>query len=371
VSGKRRARTVVLAVLLLAVATACGTGATPGTGGAAAREVSGVAGTPAGAIVELGSGLLMPLMKIWAATYHQKTPGVTVSVNGGGSGLGIASATDGRADIGASDAYLSSGDLVKAPSLLNIPLAVSAQLVIYNVPGLSQGSHVRLNGRVLAAMYEGTITRWNDQAIADLNPRLNLPDIQVVPVHRSDSSGDTFLFTSYLSTQDPAWNDDHGYGTTLAWPPVAAAVAASGSSAMLADCARIPGCVGYNGISYLTQTRADRLGYAALANSVGQYTLPTPAAIRAAVAPFVALTPPNETISLIDGPAVAGYPILNYEYAIVSTRQPDRAKASAVKAFLDWVITSGNSPTYVSQVNFQPLPPAVAILASQQIARIG
>lgn len=368
---KRRARTVVLAVLLLAVATACGTSATPGANGVDTRSASGAVGTPAGTIVELGSGLLMPMMKIWAAAYRQKVPGVTVSVNGGGSGLGIASAMDGKADIGASDAYLSSGDLVKAPSLLNIPLAVSAQLVIYNLPGLSQGSHVMLNGQVLAGMYDGTITRWNAPAIANLNPSLHLPDIKVVPVHRSDSSGDTFLFTSYLSTQDPVWNNDHGYGTTVAWPPVSAAIAASGSSTMLADCARIPGCVAYNGISYLTQTLADGLGYAALANSAGRYTLPTPTAIQAAVAPFVALTPPNETISLIDGPAAAGYPILNYEYAIVSTRQPDPAKASAVKAFLDWVITTGNSPTYVSQVNFRPLPPAVAILASQQISRIG
>jgi phosphate transport system substrate-binding protein len=369
--GKRRARTVVQAVLLLAVATACGTSAMPGAEGAGARSASVAAGTPAGPIVELGSGLLLPLMKIWAATYHQQVPGVTVSVNGGGSGLGIASAMDGKADIGASDAYLSSGDLVKAPSLLNVPLAVSAQLVIYNLPGLSQGSHVRLNGRVLVGMYDGTITRWNDPAIANLNPGLNLPDITVVPVHRSDSSGDTFLFTSYLSTQDPGWNNDHGYGTTVAWPPVSVAVAASGSSATLADCARIPGCIAYNGISYLTQTLADRLGYAALANSVGRYTLPTATAIQAAVAPFVALTPPNETISLIDGPAATGYPILNYEYAIVSARQPDPAKASAVRAFLNWVITTGNSPAYVRQVNFQPLPSAVAFLASQQIARIG
>jgi phosphate transport system substrate-binding protein len=361
----------MLAFFLLAAATACGTSAAPGAVSAGTRSTSEAAGNPVGPIVELGSELLMPLMKIWAATYRQQVAGVTVRVNGGGSGLGIASAMDGKADIGASDAYLSGGDLVKAPSLLNIPLAVSAQLVIYNLPGLRQGSHVKLNGQVLAGMYDGAITRWNDPAIANLNPSLSLPDTKVVPVHRSDSSGDTFLFTSYLSTQDLVWNNDHGYGTTVAWPPVSAAIAASGSNTTLADCARIRGCISYNGISYLTQTLADRLGYAALANAMGRYTLPTSAAIRAAAAPYVALTPPNETISLIDGPAAAGYPILNYEYAIVSTRQPDPAKASAVKAFLNWVITTGNSPTYVSQLNFEPLPQAVAILAGQQIARIG
>jgi len=173
--------------LLLAGATACGSRATPGADGAGARPASGAAGTPAGTIAELGSGLLMPLMKIWAVTYHRQVPGVTVSVNGGGSGLGIASAMDGKADIGASDAYLSSGDLVKAPSLLNIPLAVSAQLVIYHLPGLSQGSHVRLNGQ------GSPHVRRDDRALErpgdrPPQPEPEPPDIAVVPVHRSDSS---------------------------------------------------------------------------------------------------------------------------------------------------------------------------------------
>ena len=146
--------------------------------------------------------------------------------------------------------------------------------MIYNLPGLSRGSHVELNGQVLAGMYDGTITRWNHPAIANLNPHLNLPNITVLPVHRSGSSGDTFLFTSYLSTQDPVWNNDHGYGTTVAWPSVSAAKAPSGSNELLAYCAKTPGCVAYNGISYLTQTLADRLGYAAPV-SYTHLTLPT------------------------------------------------------------------------------------------------
>jgi phosphate transport system substrate-binding protein len=121
-------------------------------------------------------------------------------------------------DIGASDAYLSSGDLVKNPKLLNVPLAISAQQVNYHVPGLGAGVHLRLDGTVLAQMYEGTITAWNDPAIARLNPGVHLPGTPVVPLHRSDSSGDTFLFTSYLATHDPGWNKAIGYGTTVAWP---------------------------------------------------------------------------------------------------------------------------------------------------------
>jgi phosphate transport system substrate-binding protein len=128
--------------------------------------------------------------------------------------------------------------------------------------------------------------------------------------------------------------------------------------------------VAYVGISYLSQALSVGLGEAQLANAAGHYELPTPATLTAAAASFVSLLPPNETISMINGPAPAGYPIVNYEYAIVSARQPDPVKARAIRAFLTWVITTGNSAPYLNQVRFQPLPAAVATLADQQIARI-
>ena len=198
-----------------------------------------------------------------------------------------------------------------------------------------------------------------------------------MPLHRSGSSGDTFLFTSYLSTQDPGWNSSIGYGTTAAWPPVAgtagtpAAAGESNSTAMLNACADTPGCIGYNGISYLSEALAGHLGYASLKNNADAYTLPTAAAIQAAVASFVSLTPPNETISMIDGPAPAGYPIVNYEYAVVKAVQPDAAKASALRAFLRWVITTGNGSSYLKDLGFQPLSGPLVTLGEQQIAEIG
>jgi phosphate transport system substrate-binding protein len=261
---------------------------------------------------------------------------------------------------------------VQNPTLLNIPLVVSAQTVIYNLPSLKSGTHLRLNGTVLAQMYDGTITMWNNPAIANLNPGVTLPAEKVVPFHRSDSSGDTFLFTSYLSTQDAAqWGSTIGYGTTALWPPVPGARAEKGSSNMLAGCAAAPGCVAYNGISYLSGATKDGLGEAKLANAAGQFELPTATAILASIASFVSLTPPNETISMIDGPAATGYPIVNYEYAIVSTKQPSAAKASEIRAFLRWVITTGNQPSYLSSVGFQPLPSTLVTLGESQIGKIG
>jgi phosphate transport system substrate-binding protein len=296
---------------------------------------------------------------------------VTVTTASTSSGKGITAATAGSADLGASDAYLSSGDVVKKPTLRNIPLAVSAQTVIYNLPQVSAADHVQLNGTVLAGIYDGTITMWNDPRIAAINPQLTLPAVKIVPVERSDSSGDTFLFTSYLSTQDTGWNDSVGYGTLAAWPKVAAARGVTGSLGVLQACEAASGCVAYNGISYLSQAQQAGLGEAELANSAGRYLLPDANTIQTSTASFVSLTPASETISMIDGPAAAGYPIVNYEYAVVSIAQPDAAKASALRAFLHWIITTGNGPSYLNPVGFQPLPAALVTLGEQQIGEIG
>jgi len=222
---------------------------------------------------------------------------------------------------------------------------------------------------VLAQMYQGTITTWRDPAIEALNPGVTFPNLRVVPLHRAESSGDTFLFSSYLSTSDPAWNGAIGYGTTVAWPQVAGARAEEGNAGMVSGCAATPGCVAYIGVSFQSQASAAGLGEAELRNAAGKYLLPTGQSLRAAVATFVPATPPNETISMVNGPAPAGYPIVNYEYAIVSDRQP-AAKARAIKAFLHWVITSGNAPGFLGSVDFEPLPAAIVTLADAQIASI-
>ena len=365
---RRAALRLMIGTALAAAAAACGTVAGPGHASVTAVDAQ------AGTISETGSSLLYPLMRSWATAYQQGTSGVTVSTASTSSGTGIAAASAGTTDLGASDAYLSSGDLVKNPTLLNVPLAVSAQTVIYNLPDVS--GHVRLDGTVLAEIYDGTITTWDDPRIAAINQHVPLPAMKIVPVRRLDSSGDTFLFTSYLSTGDQSaadqqWNSQIGYGTTVTWPSVPGELPETGSLSVLHACEATPGCVAYNGISYLAQAEAGGLGEAELANHAGQYTLPTGNAVTASVSSFVSLTPSNETISMIDGPALTGYPIVNYEYAVVSTRQPDAAKASALKAFLGWVITTGNDPKYVDAVGFQPLPPALVTLGEQQIEEIG
>jgi phosphate transport system substrate-binding protein len=373
--------TTAVPLVLATAACSAASGGNGGSGTSAALSSSGTGArgggmplTPAAApqtLTETGSTLLFPLMGAWATAYHRQHPGVSFTTAGTGSTAGITDASAGKVRIGASDAYLSSGDLVTNPSLLNVPLAISAQQVNYNVPGLRPGVHLRLDGAVLAQMYEGAITSWDDPAIRALNSGVAIPPTKVVPVHRSDGSGDTFLFTSYLSTHSAAWNKAIGYGTSVAWPATASALAEHGNTGMVSGCKATPGCVAYIGIAYLSGALAGGLGEAQLANNLGQYELPTPASIRAAVASFVSSTPDNETISMVDGPASGGYPIVNYEYAIVSVRQPSAAVARDLKAFLHWAITAGNAAQFLNTVRFQPLPGPVVSLCDAQIARIG
>jgi phosphate transport system substrate-binding protein len=361
---------VTLAACATAPAAIPATAANPAAAPSAGQTIPAQPAAQHETLTETGSTLLLPLLHAWAGAYQQQFPQVRISTGGTGSGTGIKDASAGTVDIGASDAYLSSGDLVKNPALLNIPLAVAAQQVDYNLPELKAGVHLRLTGAVLAQMYQGTIRTWNNPAISKLNPGITLPPARVVPLHRSDSSGDTFLFTSYLSTHDPAWNRAIGYGTTVAWPAGPGRRGQHGNSGMVAGCQATPGCVAYVGISYLSAALADGLGEAQLANALGQYELPTPASVSAAVAAFVSATPANETISMVNGPAPGGYPIVNYEYAIVRGRQPDRTQARDIQAFLHWAVTTGNSAQYLGAGRFQPLPKAVVTLSDQQIATI-
>ena len=371
---KNRLRTLMVTVPVVLAAAACGSHSTTGSSspGAPAGNSANPASTPPTsnvALSETGATELYPLMNQWVPAYHAKYPNVTISTGATGSGAGISQAAAGTVNIGASGAYLSDGDMSAHKGLMNIALAVSAEQVNYNLPGVSQ--HLKLNGKVLAAMYEGTIKTWNDPQIAALNPGVNLPATPVVPLHRSDGSGDTFVFTQYLSKQDPdGWGKSPGFGTTVQFPAVPGALGENGAGGMVTGCAQTPGCVAYIGVSYLDQANQKGLGEAQLANASGNYLLPDTQSIQAEAAGFASQTPANQVVSLINGPAADGYPMVNYEYAVVYSGQKDAATAQTMQAFLNWVVTDGSNPSFLDQEHMQPLPAAVAKLSDAQTAKI-
>ncbi|MDE3156548.1 MAG: phosphate ABC transporter substrate-binding protein PstS [Acidobacteriota bacterium] len=322
-------------------------------------------------ILETGSSLLYPLFNLWVPAFAKVDPNVRITTQSTGSGTGISQSVAGLAQIGASDAYLSNAMMKLHGDMLNIPLAISMQMVNYNLPGLNK-DHLKLNGPVLAGIYQGKITKWNDPAIAKLNPGVTLPDHAIIPVHRSDGSGDTFIFTQYLSFSDAGWNSSLSYGTTVSWPAVSGGLGAVGNPGMVTALKGNPYSVAYIGTSYQDAVEKDGMGIAQLGNRDGNFVLPTTATAKAAAAQMVPKTPKDERISLIFAPGRESYPIINYEYALVKRHQPSAETAAALRKLFTWAIsgTGGNAPHFMDAVHFVALPEAVVKLSQAQIAEI-
>jgi phosphate transport system substrate-binding protein len=365
----------VMAVTLLC--TSCGSSSPSGSGSTTTTSASRTVSlsslenwpTSSVSLQETGSSLLYPLFNIWTAQIEKLWPSVAITTGSTGSGTGISAAAAGTVNIGASDAYLSPAEVQSNPGLENIPLAISAQEIDYNVPGVT--GHLKLDGSVLAQIYKGDIANWDSSKIAALNPGVRLPSLPIVTLHRSDASGDTFLFTSFLSASDPSgWTISPD--TTIAWPNAAGAIAAQGNGGMVQACQKNPGCIAYVGVSYQKQATSDGLGYAELQNEAGNAVLPTQAAISAEAVGYANATPHSGTVSMIYGSARSGYPIVNYEYAIVPTRQPTALAAQAVKAVLAWSIdpSGGNAPSFLNQVGFIALPSTVRQISATLISNV-
>jgi phosphate transport system substrate-binding protein len=349
----------------VALLAACSSSSTPSSSSTASSSPA-KSSSGSNTISETGSTLLLPLISSWQVAYGALNPKILITTSGTGSGTGIADAAAGTVNIGGSDAYLSPADISQYPGLLNIPVSVAGININYNLPQVKKP--LNLNGTVLAQIYSGKITTWNNSAIAALNKGVSLPSTKIVPLHRADSSGSTFLTTSYMNAQDPSGWTGSNVGTTVSWPSVSGAAAETGSGGMVKGCAAIKGCIAYIGVSYASEVAKDGLGTAALANKSGQFVLSSTKTTTQALATFSGKTPASGAQSLING--TAGYPIINYEYAIVKTTQPSSAEATAVKNFLTWGITTGSSAKYLTPVNFVALPPNVLTIAKNLIAKI-
>ncbi|MHB1782186.1 MAG: phosphate ABC transporter substrate-binding protein PstS [Acidimicrobiales bacterium] len=357
--------TAATAVAAPARASAVGTAARGGlTYPAVEKQLSAIETPPSSkvSLLETGSTLLYPLISVWAAAYGKIHPNIPVTTAGTGSGTGQSDALSGTVQIGASDAYLPPTD---PKTLLNIPLDISAQDIAYNIKGVPQSTHLKLTGAVLDEIYSGKIDNWSSSVIKGLNPGVHLPNETIVPLHRSDGSGDTFLFSTYLDDQSPkgGWvAAQGGPGTQVQWPSISSALAEQGNQGMETACTSTPGCVAYIGVSFLNESIKDHLGEAQIRNGDGQFELPTHEAIATEVAAYTTI-PTNAAESLIDSTSPSaknGYPIVNFEYAIVNEKQPNAATAQAVKAFLAWGMDPrfGSTGKHLGPVYFQALSPA-------------
>jgi phosphate transport system substrate-binding protein len=346
--------TLVIGLIVLPIAIAQSTGAT---------------------ITETGSTLIYPLFKAWIDGYAKVDPGVHMTAGATGSGAGIAQAIAGQVQIGTSDAYMSDNEEMANPHILNIPIAISAQTVQVNLPEL-RGKALKLSGEVLAGIYSGSIREWDATSIAQLNPGVSLPHHTIVPVRRAEGSGDTFIFTQFLSFSTPdthnSWGNVISYGTTVNWPSVSGELTASGNQGMVQTIAKTPYAVGYVGGSFQDDAAKAGLITAMLQNQEGQFLLPTPASIAAAAAELTPRTPPDERLTLVFAPGSNSYPLINYEYAMVAEQQQNQQTAQALSNFLLWCISpqGGSADSFLKPLHFIALPTSIRARSELQITKI-
>jgi phosphate transport system substrate-binding protein len=321
-------------------------------------------------LTETGSTQLYPLFNVWVSEYSKTHPGVHITAAGTGSGAGIEQAISGTVQIGASDAYMSDALARQNPQIINVPLAISALTVNYNLPGLNT-SNLKLDGPVLVGIYTGKIRSWDDKSIAALNPDVKLPHQDIIPVRRADGSGDSFVFTQYLSFSTPSWENKVGYGTSINWPAVPGSLSADGNAGVLQELQKTPYAITYLGVSFHGEIAKAELGTAALKSYSGEFLLPTPQTIAAAAASLGPRTPADERLTLVNAPGANAYPLVNYEYAIVSTKQPSPATAEAIRKFLHWAtVPDETNEKYLDDAHFIALPAHIWVLSYDQIETI-
>jgi phosphate transport system substrate-binding protein len=331
-------------------------------------------------VAETGSTLIYPVFQGWVGAYAKIAPAVHMTASATGSEAGMNQAIAGQVQIGMSDAYMTDTQAMANPKILNIPLAISAQLVVANLPEL-HGAQLKLSGPVLADIYFGKIREWDAAPIAALNGGIHLPHRAIVPVHRADGSGDTFIFTQFLSFSTPevndvappgSWEHDIYYGTTVHWPAVQGSLTVSSNREMAQKLASTPYAVGYLGASFEDDANKAGLQIAMLQNENGNFVLPTPSTITAAAATLTPRTPADERLTLVFAPGANSYPLINYEYAMVSQNQPNAQVAAAISNFLVWCISpqGGSAASLLDPVHFIALPTSIRARSEIQISKI-
>jgi phosphate transport system substrate-binding protein len=319
----------------------------------------GPAAAPAQMLIN-GAGATFPqqLYTKWFDEYRKVDPSVSFNYQGIGSGGGQAQILNETVDFGASDGPMSDDKLAKAPrALWHIPTVAGAVAICYNLDGDPQ---IKLDGPTLAGIYLGTITKWNDPAIAAQNPDVKLPPDDIVVVHRSDGSGTSFIFTDYLSNVSPDWKGKVNKGVSVNWP---VGLGGKGSAGVAGQVKQTPGAIGYVELAYAHE---NKLPVAEMKNSSGAYIMPGVAAVTAALA--AATIPDDFRFSMVNSPGPDAYPIAGATWLLVYAEQKDHAKGEKLVQFLKWAYDDGEK--LAPALDYAPLPEAVLKRALDKVGSI-
>jgi phosphate transport system substrate-binding protein len=298
-------------------------------------------------LVGVGTSTTLALYSKWFPAFERLHPGIHLTYMPSGSEIGIAMMTSGAADFGGTDVAVSDKVLAKA-ALVQIPVVLGAIVPVYNLPGLTRP--LKFSPQALAGIYLGTITKWNDPAIADLNPGIPLPPAPITVVHSVDGRGATYIWSSYLSEVSPAWRSRVGYGLSIAWPT---GKEAEGNPKVARFIKETPDSIGFVQAAYALQYAMTQ---GMVQNAAGKFVSPDPSALTAAVATALDKTN-SHRLSITNAPGPGSYPISSFTWILVSSSIEPSVKRQALTEFLRWALTDGQ--TYAESSGFAPLPNAI------------
>jgi phosphate transport system substrate-binding protein len=294
-----------------------------------------------------GATFPYPIYSKWFDEYAKVDPSVRFNYQSIGSGGGQKQITAQTVDFGASDGPMSDENLAKTPGkILHLPTVAGADVITYNLPG---NPKLKLNSDAIVNLFLGNITKWNDPKIAALNPGVDLPDLPVIVVHRSDGSGTTYIFTDYLSSISPVWADSVGKGTSVKWP---VGIGGKGNEGVAGQVKQLSGAVGYVELIYAKQ---NKMPYADVKNAAGNFITPSLDSVTAALA--TAKIPDDFRFSMVNAPGDKAYPISGATWLLVYERQKDAAKGKKLVEFLNWALTKGEG--MASSLDYASLPESV------------
>ncbi|HEY0758539.1 MAG TPA: phosphate ABC transporter substrate-binding protein PstS [Acidisarcina sp.] len=302
-------------------------------------------------ITGAGSTFVYPVMARWVENFDQAHPGTQINYQSIGSGGGIEQVKTKTVDFGASDAALSDQQLAAMPPVIQIPESAGPVCITYNLPDLKQP--LQLSGETLAAIYLGKVTNWQDQAVKRDNPGVSLPNVALVVAHRAEGSGTTSIFTSYLAAVSGEWQSKVGKGTSVSWPT---GVGGKGSEGVTGQIRNSPGAIGYVELTYAEQ---NKLPVAAIRNLADKYVLPSTASTTADINAWTAQLARDPRTSIVNPPGSAAdaYPIAGLTFLIVPKDGPGKAKRTALKQFVRYIITDGQP--VAGTMPYAPLPESV------------
>ena len=313
-------------------------------------------------LIGAGSTFVYPLMSRWIADYHQKDPNVQINYQSIGSGGGIQQLKQGLVDFGASDAALDDQKLKEMPTLVQVAETAGPVCITYNLPQLKEP--LKLSGKTLSGIYLGTIKTWHDPAIKQENPGLNLPNQNIFVVHRSDGSGTTNIFTTYLAAVNPDWKSKVGVGLSVAWP---LGLGGKGSEGVTGLVKQNPGAIGYVELTYALE---NHLPVVDMENKSGKFVAPTAAGTSAAIDAFSAELQKDVRTPIVDAPASApdAYPISGLTFLLVPTNPKDAKKGAETKAFIEYVISQGQVAT--EPLHYAKLPSSLEHIDQGLMAKV-